>query len=295
MTSEAGLQRPPTLPEPGWYPDPAHQFAHRYWDGGGWTSWVAADNRTVERSLPVPVDRKPLADLPGSAVALAVMAAIVAIGASKGASSIADESLLQQLVVSQAALWGVLAATLVYVSRTYGSGNLLADYGIRVRLRDVGGGLAAGIASRAMAAVGIILVIAAFRGDEGRAGGAQFDFFEPDAASFYTFLAFAVIGAPIIEEIFFRGLVQRALEPGFGAVGAVAIQAVLFSAAHLQVDASASLNLQILVGIGFGGAVLGVAFQLTRRLGTSMVAHGLFNAVFALFAVAERYGWWEVA
>ncbi len=290
-------QQPPlglTLPAAGWYPDPAHQFAHRYWDGGGWTSWVAADNRTIERLLPVPVDRRPLADLPGTAVVLAVVAAIAAIGASKGVSTVVDDSLIRQLVLSQTALWGTLTLTLVYVSRTYGSGNLLADYGIRVRARDLAGGLAAGIASRVMAAVGIILVIAAFQGDEGRASGGEFEFFEPDAASFYTFLAFAVIGAPIIEEIFFRGLVQRALEPALGAVGAVAIQAVLFGAAHLQIDASASLNLQILVGISFGGAVLGAAFQLTRRLGTSMVAHALFNAVFALFALADRYGWWEV-
>ncbi len=294
MTTGLQPSSPPWLPAAGWYPDPAHQFAHRYWDGGGWTSWVAADNRTIERALPVPVERTPLADLPGSAVVLAVGAAVVAIGAAKSVGSVADDSLLQQLVLSQAALWGVLAATLVYVSRAYGSGNLLADYGIRVRPRDLAGGLAAGIASRVMAAVGIILVIAAFRGDEGRASGGEFDFFEPDTASFYTFLAFAVVGAPIIEEIFFRGLVQRALEPVLGAVGAVAIQAVLFGAAHLQIDASASLNLQILVGVACGGAVLGTAFQLTRRLGTSMVAHALFNAVFALFALAARYGWWEV-
>lgn len=296
MSRATGLQPPPAPapPEAGWYYDPAHQFAYRYWDGAGWTSWVAADNRTIERRLPRPLDLRPLADLPGSAVVLAVVAAIVGIGASKGVGSLVDDSLIQQLVLSQAALWGVLALTLVYVSRSYGSGNLVADYGIRVRARDLGGGVAAGIASRVMAAVGIILVIAAFQGDEGRASGGEFEFFEPDAASFYTFLAFAVVGAPIIEEIFFRGLVQRALEPALGAVGAVAIQAVLFGAAHMQIDASASLNLQILVGIAFGGVVLGFAFQLTRRLGTSMVAHALFNAVFALFALADRYGWWEV-
>ena len=287
MTADPAIGAAPPPPA-GWYPDPAFQFAHRYWDGGGWTSWVAADNRTIDRRLPVPTTTPPLADLPGSAVALAVVAALVAIGATRGVDSVVDGSLLRSLILTQAALWGVLTVTLVAVSRIYGTGRFFVDYGVRIRKSDWAGGLAGAIAGRAMAAVGIILVIAAFGGDEGSATG-EFDFFEPSTAAFFTFLGFAVIGAPIIEEIFFRGLVQRALEPGLGVAGAVALQAVLFGAAHLRTEADASLNLQILVGISLGGMVLGIAFQLTRRLGTSMVAHMLFNLVFAVAAVIQRY------
>ena len=33
-------QTPPTLPPPGWYPDPTNARAQRYWDGTRWTSFA---------------------------------------------------------------------------------------------------------------------------------------------------------------------------------------------------------------------------------------------------------------
>lgn len=37
---------PPSLPGPGWYPDPTSRFQHRWWDGQRWTHTVAFHGQT---------------------------------------------------------------------------------------------------------------------------------------------------------------------------------------------------------------------------------------------------------
>lgn len=36
----------PTAPQPGWYPDPARRFHHRWWDGQRWTPTTATSGHT---------------------------------------------------------------------------------------------------------------------------------------------------------------------------------------------------------------------------------------------------------
>jgi len=98
-----------------------------------------------------------------------------------------------------------------------------------------------------------------------------------------------VVGAPVVEELFFRGFVQRAAIATFGrgvaaddtsaaAVTArrvatglgIAFTAVLFGLTHFQL-------LQLPALIAFG-VVLGVLAHRTGRLGPSIVAHMAFNA-----------------
>lgn len=91
----------------------------------------------------------------------------------------------------------------------------------------------------------------------------------------------AVLLAPVVEELFFRGALQRALHvlTGVGSVGAVlaiAVSTAAFTLLHVipygaSVPAGALLT-PILVGVGAG--VLTVA---TGRIAAGITAHVLFN------------------
>ena len=91
------------------------------------------------------------------------------------------------------------------------------------------------------------------------------------------------VGAPFFEEVFFRGVLLRALARLFGRWGgwvgptlAIVISGVLFGLAHAE-------SLQLL-GLAVFGVVLGAVSYRTGRLGMNVVAHASFN-ILALSAV----------
>jgi len=109
-------------------------------------------------------------------------------------------------------------------------------------------------------------------------------FAETEADRVATALVFAlgsVLLVPFVEEIFFRGALQRALQQvagnGAGAgVLAVAVTTLLFVLLHaLPYGASVPVSVllpPLLVGIGAG-----VLTVLTGRIGAALVTHVLFN------------------
>jgi uncharacterized protein len=83
-------------------------------------------------------------------------------------------------------------------------------------------------------------------------------------------LAFLVaVVVPVGEEMFFRGFVLGALRRALNRHAAVAVSAVFFALAHLQVVE--------LVPILILGLVLGYLYDLTGSLIPGMIAHGLNN------------------
>lgn len=88
----------------------------------------------------------------------------------------------------------------------------------------------------------------------------------------------AVIAAPLVEELVFRGVVQRALIGRLGVPVAVAVQAVIFGAVHAD-PTFGSGNIGLVLVLTMVGAAFGVGAHLTGRLGTSIVAHAIFNSV----------------
>jgi membrane protease YdiL (CAAX protease family) len=87
------------------------------------------------------------------------------------------------------------------------------------------------------------------------------------------------IGAPIFEEIFYRGLVQRSFLHRFRPWVAIAVTAVIFGAVHFQPLQFPSLALF--------GAVLGVLTLRTGRLGPGIFAHMGFNLITVAALVAS--------
>ncbi len=94
----------------------------------------------------------------------------------------------------------------------------------------------------------------------------------------------AVLVAPVIEELFFRGLLLRALQRRFSAPVAVAVSAVAFGALHLLGDVHAGAVLPALVALGMLSGILAVR---TGNLSRSILLHAGFNLL-AVVTVLRR-------
>ena len=77
--------------------------------------------------------------------------------------------------------------------------------------------------------------------------------------------------APVLEEFFFRGFIQRGLERRFGAVGGIVTAAVVFAAVHVLPWV---LPLHFFLGLAFGYVV-----WATRSIWSGVILHAANNAV----------------
>ncbi len=181
-------------------------------------------------------------------------------------------------------LWvGLIGAALV-VSRLRGTRRFAKDMGLAIRLwPDVPLGLVAG----AMLQLVVIPVLYVpfihlipnlkhqFSRPAERLGGAS------HGNGVLLLALFVAVIAPIVEEIFFRGVLMRSLEGLSRSAGRfvswmvpVVGSALLFGLAHFE-------PLQFM-GLVVLGLVLAIIARRTRRLGLGIVAHAAFNG-FALF------------
>jgi membrane protease YdiL (CAAX protease family) len=86
----------------------------------------------------------------------------------------------------------------------------------------------------------------------------------------------ASLGAPVVEEIFFRGMFLTVARRNYGTVAGILITSIIFGLLHAQASLAATLYTVTITGlIGLGLAILVVK---TNRLGTSITAHILFNS-----------------
>ncbi len=104
-------------------------------------------------------------------------------------------------------------------------------------------------------------------------------------ADVIALVVLTVIGAPIAEEVLYRGVLFRGivdLEAHRGRVGvgvAVIASSAVFAASHLQL-----LQFPGLMAIG---AIAAVAMHLTGRLGTAIWIHAGFNATTVVLLLGE--------
>ncbi|KAF2413440.1 hypothetical protein B1729_09985 [Microbacterium sp. B35-04] len=98
-------------------------------------------------------------------------------------------------------------------------------------------------------------------------------------------LAGAVLVTPFIEELFFRGLLQRALAdaltdagPAVAGVVAVLVSTAAFTALHV-VAAGSVVGVGLVLGTVAVGLGCGILSLLTGRLGGAITAHIVYNAI----------------
>jgi membrane protease YdiL (CAAX protease family) len=97
---------------------------------------------------------------------------------------------------------------------------------------------------------------------------------------FFVFAVLLVVGAPVVEEIFYRGLLLRSLTRYLSPALAVVVCGVVFGAAHF--------NWVTLAGLAGFGIVLAFLANRYGRLGPNILAHSAFNLVAVIGLWAAR-------
>ena len=148
----------------------------------------------------------------------------------------------------------------------------LAVFGLRFRLLDLPLGVAGGV-------VGTIVTTLLYLPFQGMVDRQDLEKPATDlvnaAHATSGGVAMLIIGvcvvAPVAEEIFFRGIVYRALTRLAGLPAGLVLAGVVFGGAHFE--------LLQLPGLAVFGMLLCALFHRTGRLGPGIVAHCTFNAI----------------
>lgn len=270
----------------GWYPDPVDPNALRYWQSNAWTTWTSDFGQPRHQPLPTRNAVTPTVALPPRALWSALGGFVVTIVLA-AVATLASDSLTVSLALGIVAIDVGLVGTAWLITKRYGTGNLADDLGLRFSRHDAAGGLATGVSARALAVAAAIVVLALTGGDIDNTN-IQFDVFDDNDAALSLAAVNAVFIAPFVEEIFFRGLLQRTLIQWIGVPAGVVAQAALFTLPHIQFDATGAQNATLLAAVVVAGVVFGIAYQMTGRLGTSIIGHSVFNLVASIGILIAR-------
>lgn len=178
-------------------------------------------------------------------------------------------------------LWAGLVGAVLFYSRRWGSGDLATDYGLRLGAWwDLPFGAAVGLVCQ------YALVPLLYLPFERIYPHLAHQLNEPttrDTGAAHSVGAVAVlvlflaVGAPVVEELFFRGLLLRSLARALPVPVAIGVSGILFGLAHFE-------PLQF-AGLAVVGVVFGILAWYTGRLGPSIGAHMAFNAAAVVTAV----------
>lgn len=184
-----------------------------------------------------------------------------------------DDYTIAELGIATLAGWLTFVAAVAWASSRFGSGDLVRDFAIRFAPADALGAV--------VGVVGQLLLVPALYVPLRELWPSTFSKANLEdraqdladrAGGFDTVLLtlIVVVGAPLVEELVYRGLLQRSVMPPLGRVAGVVLVAVVFALIHLTPVEYPGL---FVAGLLFGGC-----FALTGRLGTAIVAHAAFNA-----------------
>lgn len=200
------------------------------------------------------------------------------IGAGQ-APSISEPLPLYLTALVQIPLWAGLLVVPLLATRLKGRGPSV-DLGLRVEAMDVPVGLAVGIGCQLLMVPGLYWLLFKLIGTHDVSAVARG---LTDRATtplgVVALLVIVGVGAPVAEEIFFRGLLQGSLiKRGLDPRWAVLATAAIFAFSHFQ-------PLQFPALLVFG-IVVGLMTRRTGRLGPAIVTHLAFNMTAAIVLVA---------
>ncbi len=182
------------------------------------------------------------------------------------------------------AQWLPMLAALFLLGRRFGSGNFATDYGLSLRPIDLIGipiGVATQLVLIPLLYVPLESIWPATFGDDDIERRARELWGDPSNAGVALLILVVVVGAPLVEELVYRGLLQGTLGrrlPQWRGWLALVLVAALFALVHFSPVEYPGL---FLIGL-----VLGICALRTGRLGMGIVAHAAFNAA-ALALVAR--------
>jgi uncharacterized protein len=210
---------------------------------------------------------------------VAQFGAIVATGIVTGATGDDYDRLsIGAIALVQTGLWfGMFGAP--YLAARFKGNGLVRDFGLQVRASDVAYSLVGAACQYLLVLVYLpIFWLTDVDGDDLERPARELTDRAQGGWGVLLLVLVVGIGAPIFEEIFYRGLVQRSSIRRFGRWPGVVLTAVVFGAVHFQL-------LQFL-SLALFGVVLGVLAVRTGRLGPPIFAHMGFNLITVAALVA---------
>ncbi len=172
--------------------------------------------------------------------------------------------------VLQIPLWvGLAGAPLVFRRR---APELDTAMGLKVRWSDWPAGIVVGVVMQVIAVPALYAPLFWLIPDldsSDVAGPAQDLVARANGLGIAVLALVVVIGAPVVEELFYRGLLLRSLEATMRPVAALGVTSIMFAVSHFQL-----IQLPALVLIG---VVLGLVAQRTGRLAPAIATHLGFN------------------
>jgi CAAX protease family protein len=207
----------------------------------------------------------------GLAVGLLATAVAVSVWVAITGAGTGDKPSLSTLAVGQAGLWVGLLGAPMLASKRKGSGDLRRDFGLEFRKTDPLIGIPIGVVCQLVLVPLIYLPLQQFVSKKDLEEPVRRVTESAQGAGFFALAVVVVVGAPIVEELFFRGLLLRSLQRRFGTPWAVAGSSVVFGLAHFEF-------LQFPALVAFG-VVLALLVVNNKRLGPAIFAHAGFNLV----------------
>jgi membrane protease YdiL (CAAX protease family) len=181
-------------------------------------------------------------------------------------------------IVGLAGSWIGLIGYLLLISRWKGLGSFRRDFGFRFKLIDVVLGIVGGFGALIASQIVVSIVAQLF---DSEPGGNAKSIFSGQSANRFGLVVLALMatfGAPLVEELFFRGLTLRAVERRFGAIVGVVGSSAVFALLHWQGDSVGSA-VSLVGGIFTYGVVFALLARWQARLGPAIIAHMTVNGI----------------
>ncbi len=188
-----------------------------------------------------------------------------------------DNLSIGEIVVATVPAWIIFLAGMVFTSRRAERGPVLAGfrrhYGVAVRPIDLLG-IPLGVITQVALVPAVYLPLRAlwpntFETEELERRAQEL----ADRAGGWTtvlLVVFVAIGAPVVEELVYRGMLQRAFSRRIGAIPALLSISVMFALVHPSPVEYP--------GLLVAGLVFGSSTARLDRIGMSWITHAAFNA-----------------
>jgi uncharacterized protein len=213
-----------------------------------------------------------------------VIGELIAIAAS-GEHTRADGSVKVTAAILFGAVVGQYGAWLGWMytaSRRKGFGSLRADFGFVVDIVGDWPMIPLGLALEIVAAIVLIPVTRLVKSTP---QNVVQELDTAHGAKLVVLVVTALLVAPVVEELFFRGLLLRSLQRRLTAPFAVAISALAFGLAHVVFDWGSGAVLPALVALGM---ISGIFAVRTGNLSRSILLHVGFNLLAVLAVLTNR-------
>jgi uncharacterized protein len=214
--------------------------------------------------------------------------AVLGIGAA--ATGLSAEAFVRQYAsyVNIAGLlgsWVAVVSFLKLISALKGANSLRRDFGFAFSWWDPLIGLGAAFVTLMLSGV-VQVIVSTLTGSPPASNSDQvFGDFVEHTPMLVVMGVLAAVGAPLVEELLFRGLALRSIEKRLGGVAAVIGSSVLFGAMHVLPGWGVVSPLALFAGITVYGAIFAVLTRWWCRLGPAVFTHIWVNTLATAFVL----------